>query len=62
LHYGPGLEEKAFRKMQDSCFETQIIPNTIIVMHADDYLKRNGKLSKVVTQWNHKVTWRRTFR
>ena len=25
LHYGPGLEEKAFRKMQDSCFETQIL-------------------------------------
>ena len=62
LHYGPGLEEKAFRKMQDSCFNTQIIPNTIIVMHADDYLKRDGKLSEVLTQWNHRVTWRRTFR
>jgi predicted protein tyrosine phosphatase len=62
LHYGPGNEEKAFKEMQNSCFKTQIIPNTIIVRHADNYLKRKGELSGVLTNWNYKVTWRRTFR
>ena len=47
--------------MQDSCFKTQIIPNKIIIRHVDDYLKRNGDLSGILTQWNHKVTWRRTL-
>ena len=61
LHHGPGLEEKAFRKMQGSCSKTQIIPNKNIIRHADDYLKRNRALSGILTQWSQKITWRRAL-
>lgn len=62
LHLGAGREADAFAAMKASCLETQIIPNSIIVAHADRILARNGALKQPLTEWNKKVTWRRTFR
>lgn len=62
LHFGPGREQEAFEAMQESCLNTRIIPNTIIVAHADTILCRNGDLQKPVSGWNRRVPWRRTLR
>jgi predicted protein tyrosine phosphatase len=62
IHFGAGREQEAFEAMKQSCLETQIIPNSIIVAHADEILQRRGALKKPLTEWNKRVTWRRTFR
>jgi len=62
MHLGPGAEEEAFQRMIASALETQLVPNTVIVSHADDLLGRRGALKKPLTRWNARVTWRRTLR
>jgi predicted protein tyrosine phosphatase len=62
LHFGSGREHEAFEAMKQSCLETQLVPNSIIISHADKILQRRGALKKPLTAWNQKVTWRRTFR
>jgi len=62
IFLGSGHEELAFVALKESCLETQIIPNSIIVAHADKILHRNGALKKPLTDWNRRVVWRRTFR
>ncbi len=62
LFLGPGREAEAFEAMKESCLETRIIPNSVIVAHADDILGRQGALWEPLTRWNHAVPWRRTFR
>lgn len=62
LFLGPGREQEAFDAMKDSSFESKLVPNSIVIDHADDLLGRAGALRKPLTEWNQKVTWRRTFR
>lgn len=62
IFFGPGREQEAFGAMKDSCLETRIIPNSIIVAHADELLRRRGALKRPLTEWNGRVTWRRTLR
>lgn len=62
LFLGPGREQEAFDAMKDSSLESKLVPNSIIIDHADDLLGRAGALRKPLTEWNRKVTWRRTFR
>jgi predicted protein tyrosine phosphatase len=62
IFLGAGREQEAFEALKTSCLETQIIPNSIIVAHADNILRRNGALKKPLTDWNKRVVWRRTFR
>lgn len=62
LFLGPGGEQEAFDRLKESCLELRIIPNSIIVAHADRLLRRNGALKRPLTEWNRRVTWRRTFR
>jgi len=62
IFFGAGREQEAFEAMKASCLETQIIPNSIMVAHADKLLQRRGALKQPLTEWNRRVTWRRTFR
>lgn len=62
LFLGPGREQQAFDAMKDSCLESKLVPNSIIIALADAILGRDGQLMKPLTEWNRKVTWRRTFR
>ena len=62
LHLGPGNEAVAFDWMVKSALESQLVPNSVIVAHADDLLDRRGALKKPLTAWNQRVHWRRTFR
>ncbi len=62
LHLGPGREEEAFHRMVRSSHETKLVPNSIIIAHADDLLNRHGTLKAPLTAWNKRVPWRRTFR
>ena len=62
IHFGDGGEQAAFEIMKRSCLETKIIPNSIIISHADLILQRHGALKKQLTEWNKQVPWRRTFR
>ena len=62
LYFGPGREQEAFEAMKESCLNTRIVPNTIIVAHADTILCRKGALRKPVSDWNKRVSWRRTLR
>jgi predicted protein tyrosine phosphatase len=62
LHFGAGHEQEAFEAMKQSCLNNQLIPNSIIISHADEILQRHGALKKPLSAWNQKVTWRRTFR
>lgn len=59
---GPGHEGQAFEHMVESCFETALVPNRLIVSHVDQILGRNGALLRPLQEWNKKVTWSRTFR
>ena len=62
IFLGAGCEREAFDALKESCLNMQIIPNSIIIAHADKILQRRGALKKPLTDWNRKVTWRRTFR
>ncbi|MGB0993402.1 MAG: hypothetical protein ACPG32_13160 [Akkermansiaceae bacterium] len=62
IHLGPGNEHQAFRHMIDSSLESNLVPNSIIIAHADQLLNRNGALKAPLSEWNRRVTWRRTFR
>jgi predicted protein tyrosine phosphatase len=62
LHFGVGREQEAFEAMRQSCLNTQIIPNPVIVAHADEILQRAGALKKPLTRWNKRVTHTRTIR
>ena len=62
IHLGAEREQEAFDAMKESCLNMQIIPNSIVVMHADNILQRRGALRKPLTEWNKHVPWRRTFR
>jgi predicted protein tyrosine phosphatase len=62
IYFGAGRERQAFDAMKESCLQTQIIPNSIVVAHADKIMQRRGALKQPLTDWNKKVTWRRTFR
>lgn len=62
LFFGPGLEDQAFEAMKHCCLKFQLVPNSVIIDHADEILGRAGALQKPVTEWNRKVTWRRTSR
>ena len=61
IHLGVGREEEAFEKMKESCHETKLVPNTVIVTLADEILQRGGAMMKPLTAWNRRVTWRRNF-
>lgn len=62
IFFGPGREQEAFDAMKESCLNIQVIPNSIVITHADKILQRNGALKKPLTEWNKRVPWRRTFR
>lgn len=62
IFFGQGHEQEAFDAMKESCLNMQIIPNSIVVAHADKILGRQGALRKPLTEWNKRVPWRRTFR
>ena len=62
IHLGSGREAEAFVAMRRSCLETRLVPNTILVAHADAALGRGGALRRPLTAWNDRVPWRRTFR
>ncbi len=62
IHLGAGRELEAFQRMKGSCRETCLIPNSIVVAHADEILGRGGALKKPLTEWNRKVSWCRTHR
>ena len=61
IHLGVGREEEAFEKMKESCHETKLVPNTVVVTHADEILQRRGAMMKPLSAWNRRVTWRRNF-
>jgi predicted protein tyrosine phosphatase len=62
LFLGAGKEHDAFEAMKASCLRTLLMPNTVIIAHADAILRRNGALKKPLTEWNRKVRWSRTYR
>lgn len=62
IFLGAGREQEAFERMVASSLETQLVPNTTVIAHADDLLQRQGALQKPLKQWNQRVHWRRTFR
>jgi len=62
IFFGAGREQEAFEALQQSCLNLKIIPNSIVVSHADKILQRHGALKKPLTEWNGRATWRRTFR
>ena len=62
IHLGPGREQEAFDQMKDSCLDTQVMPNSVVVAHADEILGRKGALKKPLTEWNKRVRWSRTLR
>ena len=39
IFFGPGHEQEAFEALKGCCLETQIIPNAIIIAHADKILQ-----------------------
>ena len=59
LHLGPGREEEAFDRMVASALNTRLIPNSIIIAHADDLLNRRGQLLAPLHQWNQRAPWAR---
>lgn len=59
---GPGREQEAFDQMIESCLETAVAPNRLIVAHADQILGRSGNLLALLQKWNRRVPWSRTFR
>ncbi|MCP5536322.1 MAG: hypothetical protein H7A51_08830 [Akkermansiaceae bacterium] len=61
INLGPGREDEAFQHMVDSALERRLMPNSVIIRHADAILDRNGALIKPLKEWNRRVNWRRTF-
>ncbi|MCU0797378.1 MAG: hypothetical protein MUF31_15755 [Akkermansiaceae bacterium] len=62
IHLGPGNEAVAFDWMVKSALQRRLVPNSVIIAHADDVLGRRGALMKPLTEWNRRVPWRRTSR
>lgn len=50
-HYGDGNELLALEKTIDSAPYKGIWPNDLIVQHADELLKRNGKMQEELAKW-----------
>jgi len=49
---GTGSEAGAFEKIKESCHETKLVPETVIVTLADEILQRGGLMLKPLTAWN----------
>jgi len=62
IFLGTGHEQDAFDLMKESSLNTRLVPNGIIVGHADKILQRHGALKKPLTAWNKRVPWSRTLR
>lgn len=62
IHLGAGREPEAFAAMQRSCLNLRILPNSVIVAHADRILERDGALSRPLSEWNRTVRWSRARR
>ena len=59
---GPGSEQEAFDRMVESCMETELLPNRLMVTLADEILDREGRLSAPLLDWNNSVPWSGKFR
>lgn len=60
LFLGAGQEDEAFRNMVNSCQQTKLIPNRLIVGLADELLGRHGALVRPLREWNRRVPWARS--
>ena len=59
IHLGPGREQEAWQRMIDSCVKRSVIPNSLVIGHADSILGRNGALCDPLHRWSLALPWSR---
>lgn len=59
MHLGPGREQEAWERMLESCVKRWVVPNSLVVRHADRLLGRNGALCHPLNRWSLALPWSR---
>jgi len=59
LHLGPGHEQEAWNRMRESCLKKWVIPNSLVIDHADSILGRGGALCDPLNRWSVVLPWSR---
>lgn len=61
IHLGPGREGEAWERMLESCIKRSVMPNSLIIGHADTILGRQGALCGPLNRWSLDLPWSRTW-
>jgi predicted protein tyrosine phosphatase len=61
IHLGPGREQEAWQRMLESCIKRSVMPNSLIIGHADTILGRQGALCGPLNRWSLDLPWSRTW-
>jgi predicted protein tyrosine phosphatase len=57
IHLGAGREQEAMEATAASAVSPVVLPNTLMINYADDHLKRNGEMARVVREWHRASCW-----
>jgi len=61
IHLGPGREKEAWEHMLESSIKGSVMPNSLIIGHADSILRRQGALCGPLNRWSLDLPWSRAW-